>query len=105
MAMLHKKSIIISTWKNSTHNNVTGAGFGIRIYRSDIGRVTNWERVVIEDDTLLRGNKTFNEDCPEIRSKMIGAFLIRNGLHIWPDGSPHQLILTSEGHNTFRLHA
>ena len=105
MAKQNKKSIFVSTWSNSTHNNETGAGFGIRIYHSDIDRVINWQRILIDNEILLRGNKTFNEDCPEIRSKMIGAFLIRNGLHIWPRGNPHQLILTSEGRNTFRLHA
>lgn len=98
-----KKDIIVSTWKNSTHNDLTGAGYGIRVFRQDIDRVRNWRTIYIDDEILHRGRRRFSEDCPEIRSKIIGSFLIRNGLNIWPPRLPHQLILTPLGHNIFRL--
>ena len=94
----------VSAWKNGNQNDDTGAGYGIRIRRQDVDRVINWKKIHIANDILIRDGEVFDENCPEIRSYLIGLFLIDNNLNTWPRGNPHQLTLTRLGRNTFRLH-
>lgn len=106
MAKQINKSIIVSSWRNSTHNRRTGAGYGIRVSIYDVPLVQNWKKIKIgnTDHVLERGDKVFNTNCPEIRSFMIGRYFRQLGLLDWPKGRPHKYKLTNLGQGTFKLH-
>jgi len=91
--------MIVTSWKDS------GAGYGIRIAKADFETVRQWREIHIDGtvETILRDNRPFTRDCPEIRSVLIREFLLRNNLLNWPKGNPHRLTLTPLGRARFRL--
>lgn len=104
--MIANKIIEVTTWRNSTHNNTTGAGYGIRIPKSEYSYIENWNKIIISntEDIVFRESRSFNKKCPEIRSKLIGKFLISNNLNNWQKGETIKLNLEDLGHNIFRLY-
>ena len=101
--MTKKNSFEVKTWKNGQPTE-TGAGYGIRIAKNDYAILKDWEEIIIEKNKILRNNdRKFTEKCPEIRSKIIGIFLIKNQLNNWEKGQPKKLILLNVGENKFEL--
>ena len=88
--------ILVSTWKNSQQNILTGAGYGIRISKFDFNKIKNWKQIRFDkvNSVLHRGRKRFTIECPEIRSVLIGRFLIMNKLNKWRFRKPFTLSLT-----------
>jgi len=97
------RRINVSAWHNSNPNNVNGNGYGIRISTNDLGTIRHWRSIRINDEEVLRENCIYNEDCPEIRSNIIGLFLIRNNMTNWPNGQPSQLTLLEIENNIWQL--
>jgi hypothetical protein len=88
--------MIVKTWSNGSPNKNTGAGFGVKLKNDDdYGTMLNWKEVRVGDKMIDRGNRKFTQQCPEIRSKIIGEFLIKNQLGSWEKGNPHDLELIS----------
>ncbi len=97
----------VTTWNNGSFNE-SGAGYGVRISSRDreIFFDDRWEHVtVLVDNSSVHFDlkKTFWSTCPELRSKKIGEYLIKNGLERWQKGNPHKLSLSLVEGNTFKL--
>ena len=104
---LQEKSIIeVKTWHKSTPNNSTGAGYGIRFSPSYFENLKNWQVIILGDSGIIlkRGRKVLNQPCTEIRSKLIGKYLIQNNLINWEQGKPFKLNLEYLGDNKFKLY-
>ena len=103
-----KKDIIeVSAWHNSKPTK-TGAGYGIRVPKEHIMLVKNWEQIKFlgnqEYEILNRNNrKDYTDKCPEIRSKLIGLYLIKEELTDWQPKKPPKLKLKNEGEGVFTL--
>lgn len=86
---MNKKNIefIVSTWSNGKPTE-KGSGLGIRIEKND--RDKYFDNSVHEID-LTMDSKIYNikitdrfwENCPELKDKEIGLFLIRHNIHMW----------------------
>jgi len=98
--------IEVSTWRNSTQNDNTGAGYGIKFSATDFVTLQNWEQIILGDSeiTLYRKNYVLNDGCYEIRNKLIGKYLIQNNLNKWQTSNPHKLKLENLGLNVYKLY-
>lgn len=101
--------MIVKTWNNGKYNN-SGAGYGIRISKPDRGKFFNksWKYIKIDCGNSKNSQQilitdTFWTTCLELRSEMIGKYLIDNGLGIWERGKPHRLLLLPQDNNKFIL--
>ena len=89
----------VQTWNNGKPKG-SGSGYGVRISKQDRHAHFNKAWTHVEIDIPGSGtvtatlSKAFWGTCPEIRSRIIGAWLINNGLASWPKGSPHIVKLT-----------
>jgi len=85
-----------------------GAGYGIRISKADRDAHFDpeWDAVTISLEgkrIVVALSESFWEDCTELRSKIIGEFMLANGLAPWPKRQPPVFELVPEGDATFRL--
>lgn len=99
--------MIVKTWSNGRFNT-NRAGYGIRIPIESRDKHFNksWKYVTLEIadksvDIELRA--TFWTTCSELRSKLIGEFLIKNNMGTWEKGHPHELQLEVVKSNIFAL--
>ena len=97
--------IEVNRWRNSIQNDKSGVGYGIRIPISKYSLLENWQTIIISDteEILERANRSFTKKCPEIRSKLIGSYMIRNKLIGWQKRKTAKLKLEIIGNNVFRL--
>jgi hypothetical protein len=86
--------ILVSSWNNGRQNLNTGAGYGIRISKSDYKAVKSWRQIKFFKSKLIlhRNGKIITADCPEIRSSLIGTYLIKHKINKWLKGKPYKLI-------------
>ena len=99
----------VTGWNNGSPNNITGAGYGVRISLADRDKYfkKNWSKVLIE----LEGNRevevkisqSFWAECHELRSAEIGRWMIKNHLAPWLKGSPPRIELQPLGGRKFKL--
>lgn len=93
---------VVKTWNNGNKNS-SGAGYGIRISIKDFDDLKDWEEIIIDNDSIKRINHKLTKKCPEIRSKIIGKFLIKNALNIWKYREPFELKLYKIEENKYEL--
>jgi len=99
----------VSGWSNSTPNDRTGAGYGIRVQYKDRDRYfqRDWNSVEIVLDNgesvEISLSETFWTTCPELRSSAIGRWMLNRGVTPWPKGRPPQFSLEPIGDRRFRL--
>ena len=99
----------VSGWSNSTPNDHTGAGYGVRVQYDDRDRYfqRNWNSVEIALDTgeaaEISLQETFWTTCPELRSSVIGRWMLDLGAIPWAKGKPPQFDLEPIGDRRFRL--
>jgi hypothetical protein len=104
-----RKTMIVSGWSNSTPNNRTGAGYGIRIKFCDRDRYfqRSWGSVdvVLDDGEIARASlpEKFWTTCPELKSSVIGRWMLRQGVVPWVKGKPPRSNLEPIGDRRFRL--
>ena len=97
-------------WSNGSPNTQTGAGYGIRISRQDRERCfhRDWKVVIVDldgqEEVAINVSPSFWRSCVELRSKQMGAWMLREGLSPWPTGHPPELELEPQGDARFRLH-
>lgn len=99
----------VSGWSNSTPNDHTGAGYGIRIHSGDRDRYfqRDWDfvEVVLDNGEAaeMSLSETFWTTSPELRSAVIGRWMLDLGVIPWAKGKPPQVDLESIGNRRFRL--
>ena len=98
----------VTAWSNGNPNDVTGAGYGIRLKKSDRDNVFNkkWNDVIIlVDKTSFKVpiSDSFWRNCTELRSAEIGMALLTRGLAPWTKDNPPKLTLTVVGRGRFEL--
>ena len=101
--------MIVTGWNNGSPNNRTGSGYGVRLKRRDrddhFGR--EWQLVAVQldngktVDVSLTGS--FWRRCTELRSGVIGKWMLDRGLAPWPKGRPPRFRLERTGVRRFRL--
>lgn len=101
--------MIVTTWNNGGFSN-DGNGYGIRFSKINIPffKQYGWNELILQlgyngEEVHCKINDTFWTTCPEVRSKMIGQFLIRNGMGNWDKGKPYKLSLFQLEENRFIL--
>ena len=99
----------VSGWSNSTSNDRTGAGYGVRIRYNDRDRYfqRSWGSVeVVLDSGGIIGvslSEKFWTTCPELRSSVIGRWMLELGVIPWPKYKPPEFDLEPIGDRRFRL--
>lgn|GEM_PF-496331 len=101
--------MIVTTWNNGTYSD-DGNGYGIRFSRRNLPSLKQLgcNELILQlgengEEVRCRINDTFWTTCPEVRSKMIGQYLIRNNMGKWQKGEPFKLSLFQLGGNRFVL--
>jgi len=101
--------IVVTGWNGGGHHS-SGAGYGVRMskkYRDGLVR-REWVQVAVDlpDGTVAHANvdgKAFWRNCPELRSKDIGRWMLANGLAPWLKGEPPKFELTVVASARFSL--
>ncbi len=98
-------------WSNGAPNNQTGAGYGIRVSRSDRERYfdATWPSVRLhieeEIEASIDISPSFWKCCVELRSQMIGKWMLDRNLAPWPKREPPAFEMEPIGPATFTLRA
>ena len=99
----------VIAWNNGDYSP-TGAGYGLRLDPSDRDRIfdRSWKEVKLDVPTgaksvAIKLAPSFWRDCPEVRNREIGKWLIASGHARWPRGSPPAFELVRLKENHFRL--
>jgi hypothetical protein len=97
----------VKTWNNGKHNK-SGSGYGVKINRSDRDKYFSreWKSITLcvgTQNLEVQLSDTFWTTCSEFRSKVIGEYLIENGLETWTKGKPNELKLEVIGDRFFKL--
>jgi len=101
--------VIATAWKIGTPNIKSGSGYGIRIKLEDRNKYFShdWESVKIELDSgetfEVNLSEAFWGKCPELRSRSIGKWLIKEGFTSWPKFEPPKMRLEPIGDRIFKL--
>jgi hypothetical protein len=100
----------VTGWSNG-QPRPSGAGYGVRLRAVDRDRYFHgdWSHVLVELPTggraQVRLTESFWRSCPELRSHIIGRWLVTNHLAPWPKANPPALMLQPITGNTFQLQA
>jgi hypothetical protein len=101
-------TVIVRAWSNGSPRP-SGAGYGLRLSTTDRDRYFHraWTSVDVEldNDSIARiaVSASFWRTCVELRSAVIGRWLITQELAPWPQGAPPNLELNPLGDHRFRL--
>jgi len=105
----HCRTTIVSGWSNSTTDDCTGAGYGVGIKRRDHDRYFQryWGsvEVVLDNGEVVDVSlsEKFWTTCPELRSSVIGRWMLGLGVIPWAKGKPPWFDLEPVGERRFRL--
>lgn len=97
-----------TVWSSGKPNNITGAGFGIRIPKEIKENIFSeqWSHVLIKTSkSSFKVDITpgFWNKCNELRNPKIGLWLIENNLNHWKTGFPSKVGVEYLGNQDFRL--
>jgi len=105
---MRNKSIRVTAWNNGSYRS-TGAGYGIEMSTEDRDKYfcKKWKKVFLKlegepKDIKVNLSKSFWDNCPELRSKYIGIWLIQNRKTPWQKGRPPKMIMECVRGNKFR---
>ena len=99
----------VSGWSKGSADNRTGAGYGVGIKRRDRDRhfQRDWGSVeVVLDSGGIIGvslSEKFWTTCPELRSSVIGRWMLDPEVIPWAKGKPPEFDLEPIGDRRFRL--
>ncbi|GLI45436.1 hypothetical protein [Methanoculleus bourgensis] len=99
----------VSGWSNSTPNVRTGAGYGVRIPYDDRDRYfqRSWGsvEVVLDNGGVVDVSlpEKFWTTCPELKSAVIGRWMLKQRVIPWAKGKPPEFDLEPIGDRRFRL--
>ncbi len=100
--------MIVAGWNNGSPNDMTGAGYGIRITHKDRDRYFHraWTYMTIElDNKDLMGiqlSDSFWRGCTELRSAKIGKWMLEHKIAPRQKGTPPKLRLEPVGNRKFK---
>lgn len=103
--------MIVTTWNNGAQHQ-SGAGYGIKIPRSERDRYfrKNWKVAYLQlpdnptSVAISLDNPSFwNDSCRELRSQEIGRWLLHQKLAPWPKVHPPKPMLEPLGETRFSL--
>lgn len=98
----------VTAWSNG-RPLASGAGYGLKVGRADRDRYfkPSWKevRLLFEDGARVSVplSQSFWRSCTELRSSVIGRWLIRENLAPWPRGHPPTVLLEPVGDGRFRV--
>lgn len=102
-------TVKVTAWNNGKYSR-TGSGYGLRIDPASRDAVFDgsWSHVVLDLPNGAAGvrvtlSPAFWRDCPELRSREIGRWLIAAGHDHWQPGRPPAFVLTRVSGNHFRV--
>jgi len=101
--------MIVVGWNNGKPNNRTGGGYGIKVRRVDRDNYfrKTWPSVTVEMENGevldIAPSGSFWRNCPEVRRKEIGQWMLDQGLAPWPKGKPPKFKLEPIGDRRFKL--
>jgi len=96
-------------WNNGSANEQTGSGYGIRISPEDRDKHfrSEWKSITLQLEggttVEITLSQSFWGDCCELRSFVIGRWLLDQGLAPWPRRRPPKVRLERSGNGKFRL--
>ena len=101
----------VTAWNNGKHHP-SGAGYGLKIKRSDRDHYfsKSWEMIFMKLPSAKREIEInikkdgFWNSCPHLITKEIGRWLIDNGYIPWPKGNPPKFELIQIHDNHFELY-
>jgi hypothetical protein len=100
--------MIVTAWNNGAHH-ATGAGYGIRISLANCNEfdphwASVWIRIPNHDEfEAPLAHSFFFGNCHEIRSQIIGIWLIGLGHQHWTNGNPPEFEFNQINDNIFEL--
>ena len=109
ITFLRVTSLIVSGWNNSSPNNRTGAGYGIRISKKDrdkyFRREWDFVEIELENSEVVRINlsNSFWKKCVELRSSKIGKWMLERSYAPWPKDNPPKFELVQVSERRFKL--
>ncbi len=98
-----------SGWSNSTPNNLTGSGYGIRVTYQDRDRYfqKEWDSVEVALNSgkivELSLPETFWTTCPELKNVFIGRWMLEMGVAPWAKSKPPKFDLEPVEDRRFKL--
>ena len=104
-------NFIAKTWNNGSYHN-SGAGFGLKVRLEDREQFFNrsWQTVTLHLNGYAHpievnvGKPSFwNQTCGELINKHIGLWLQQNNRATWPNGQPHQVLITVVRERVFNV--
>ncbi|MDD3857919.1 MAG: hypothetical protein PHP43_07700 [Methanoculleus sp.] len=99
----------VSGWSKGSADNRAGAGYGVGIKRRDRDRYFQGDwgsvEVVLDSGEVVDVSlsEKFWTTCPELRSSMIGRWMLELGVIPWAKGKPPDFDLEPIGDRRFRL--
>lgn len=101
--------MIVTAWKTGAPDIRTGVGFGIKLNPQERDRYfkRDWQsiRIKLERRGVIEVNlsKSFWTNCCELRSKLLGKWMIEFNIAPWANREPPKLRLELSGDRLFKL--
>jgi hypothetical protein len=99
-------TVNVSAWHNGSPNVATGAGYGLRFLKEfDINHFIFFTTVQLFLSgqpvplTVKLSNSLVSGRCKELRSKVIGLWLIANSNPTWAKGCPPRFTISQRGNS------
>ena len=100
--------MIVTGWNNGAWRP-NGVGYGVKVRKQDRDKhfQREWASVLItidgNDSVRIELSSSFWRDCPELRSRKVGAWMRAQGFSTWPAYKPPKFKLIPSGGQTFEL--
>ena len=97
-----------TVWAGSQLNRSTGTGFGINIpiEQRDAIFKKHWKEIELfldKESYIVPITGAFWDSCSEVRSPVIGMWLVKHGADTWPKYHPTKLVMSCLGGNKFKV--
>ncbi len=104
-----RNKMIVIGWHNGSPDDITGAGYGLKIQKEDRDKFfqKNWKSINIiinsKQSVNVKISKSFWKESIELRSSAIGKWMIDNKFAPWSKGNPSKFNMLLIGNKQFQL--